>query len=55
MYVCMYIYIYIYIYMKKARCGDPIFGICHVEKSVLAWARRSISKVLLFIVGKHHF
>ena len=49
--VCMYIYIYIYI-MRKAHCGDPMFGICYVEKGVLACTRRSISKVVLFNCGE---
>ena len=35
----LYIYIYIYIYMRVARCGDPVVGICDVEKGVLACTR----------------
>ena len=26
-------------YMRVARCGDPIFGTCYVEKGVLAYTR----------------
>ena len=41
--------------MRKGRCGAEIFGISYVEKVCFALARRSISKVMLFYCGKHHF
>ena len=42
-YIYIYIYIcmciYIYIYMRKVSGGDPLFGIPHVEKGILACTR----------------
>ena len=36
--------------MRKANCGARIFGIFYDDKLCFAWARRSISKSMLFLL-----
>ena len=38
-YIHMCIYIYIYTYMRVVSGGDPLFGIFHVKKGMLACTR----------------
>ena len=50
-YICLFIYVFIY-FSRVGRCGDPMFGICYVEKGVLACTRVYVLKDMCSHAGE---